>query len=319
MERNTPPVDKIIHTLDLNFMGFPGTIAAYLIPHAHGAVLVETGPGSTLPALQAGLAAHGLRASDITDVLLTHIHLDHAGAAGWLARQGAKIHVHPVGAPHLVDPEKLLSSARRIYGDRMEALWGEFLPVPEERLSVLQDGDVVEIEGLSFRALDTPGHANHHFAYLFHDVCFSGDIGGVRLAGTRHLRLPMPPPELNLEKWRQSLDKLGREFSSRSELTRIAPTHFGIFTDPGWHLAALAKALDEVETWMESIMPSDPPIESLNEQFVNWSRQRSLAEGLDSGLLEKYETANPSWMTSYGIQRYWRKHRLEQSGIKAEK
>ena len=177
-----------VYVLDLEFQGVPGTIASYLIPHRRGVVLVECGPGSTLPHLEQALAAQGYGLDDVTDVLLTHIHLDHAGAAGALARRGATIHVHPVGAPHLANPEKLLASAGRIYGDQMETLWGEFLPVPEERLHVVEDEETVVIEGLRFLGLDTPGHAYHHHVYLHEGVCFSGDIGGVRLAGQRHLR-----------------------------------------------------------------------------------------------------------------------------------
>ena len=121
-----------IVTLDLNFQNKTQAIASYLIRHDDGAVLIESGPGSTLPALEAGLAKEGLSPRDITHVLLTHIHLDHAGAAGWLSRQGAQIFVHPIGAPHLLNPEKLIASATRIYGDRMQTLWGEFLPVDRE-------------------------------------------------------------------------------------------------------------------------------------------------------------------------------------------
>ena len=130
-----------IVTLDLNFQGLPQAIATYLIRHRDTAVLVECGPGSTLEALRAGLAANGLSPRDVTHVLLTHIHLDHAGAAGWMAAQGAKILVHPVGAPHLQNPEKLLRSAQRIYGDQMDALWGDFRPVPESSLQVPSDGE----------------------------------------------------------------------------------------------------------------------------------------------------------------------------------
>ena len=296
--------ENIIHTLDLNFMGLPGTIAAYLLPHRSGAVLVECGPGSTVPALRSGLEQHGYSPADITDLLLTHIHLDHAGAAGWLARQGVRVHVHPVGAPHLLNPEKLLSSAARIYGDMMDTLWGEFLPVPDEQLSVLSDGEVVEIDDLRFRAIDTPGHADHHFAYLHEDVLFSGDIGGVRLGGVRHIRLPMPPPEFHLEKWYLSLERLRQE-----SFTRIAPTHFGIHTDAEWHLATVQQALDEVRDWMENLLPQNPAFEELNTRFLDWTRQRSTREGVDQATIQAYETANPSWMSTYGVQRYWSKYR----------
>jgi glyoxylase-like metal-dependent hydrolase (beta-lactamase superfamily II) len=301
-------IEGSIHTLDLNFQGFAGAIAAYLIPHAHGAILIECGPGSTASALEASLLAHGLKVSEISDVLLTHIHLDHAGAAGWLARQGACIHVHPVGAPHLKNPEKLLSSAARIYGDNMQTLWGDFLPVPEARLITHQDDEIIEIEGLRFRALDTPGHAYHHFAYLHQGVCFSGDIGGVRLGGVHHLRLPMPPPELNLELWRESIRRLQIEYN-RGAFQRIAPTHFGVFDDPDWHLQAAGQALDNVDDWITQVMPANPSTEELKELFIQWTQERSLHYGLDPDLLGPFEAANPSWMSAYGIHRYWHKVR----------
>lgn len=308
MSIETSKEEGLIYTLDLNFRGLPGAIAAYLIPHTRGVVLVETGPGSTIPALQAGLQAHEFSTADVTDVLLTHIHMDHAGAAGWLARQGARIHVHEVGAPHLLNPEKLLSSAARIYGDEMDSLWGEFLPVPEDRLLVMQDNEVIEIDNLRFRALDTPGHAYHHLAYLFQEVCFSGDIGGVRLFGFRHLRLPMPPPEFHLELWRESLKRLQKEYA-QGTFRRIAPTHFGIFEDPDWHLKALERALDEVERWILHTMPSNPSVEELKDKVEIWARERSLRAGFEPELLETYETANPTWMSAYGIYRYWHKVR----------
>lgn len=298
-----------IHTLDLKFQGMAHTIAAYLIPHRSGVVLVESGPGSTTNALSEHIQGMGLNLTDITDVLLTHIHLDHAGAAGWLAQQGARIHVHPVGAPHMKDPGKLLASAERIYGDLMQPLWGEFLPVPEENLHILEDGEVIEVGELCFRALDTPGHAEHHFAYIFEDTCFTGDIGGVRLPGPMHIRLPMPPPEFNLEKWRESL-RLLQDEHARGAFTKIAPTHFGVYDNAGEHLRAAANALDEVERWMENEMKVAPPVEALNDAFLTWTRRRSEKEGITSELIHTYETANPSWMSSYGIHRYWKKHRM---------
>src|SRR3989440_1009437 len=136
-----------IHTLDLNFQAVPNVIASYAILHPKGVVLIDSGPGSTIESLKTALKRLDRSPGDVTDVLLTHIHLDHAGAAGWLARQGARIYCHPNGAPHLIDPEKLLKSAGRIYGDMMDRLWGEFLPVPEDRLVVLKDRQAIEIEG----------------------------------------------------------------------------------------------------------------------------------------------------------------------------
>lgn len=303
MEISPQTYKNSVITLDLNFESIPGTIASYLVPHEHGAVLVECGPGSTLPSLETGLKSHGLKISDITDVLLTHIHLDHAGAAGWLSKQGARIHVHEVGAPHLIYPEKLLASAARIYGNLMDKLWGEFIPVDLNRLSVLHDGDVLKIGGLHFQVLDTPGHANHHLSYLLEGGCFSGDIGGVRLADLNHIRLPLPPPELHFGKWRESLKRLQQE-----TITWIAPTHFGIHNDPEWHLNTLINHLDEIEKWIDVVMPANPTTEELHEQIMKWTRNRSQTDGLDQKYSEAYETVSSSWMSTTGIQRYWRKH-----------
>jgi glyoxylase-like metal-dependent hydrolase (beta-lactamase superfamily II) len=293
-----------IVTLDLNFQNSPHAIACYLIRHSTGAILVESGPGSTLEALKSGLRQLGLAPTDVTHVLLTHIHLDHAGAAGWLARQGAQIFVHPVGAPHLVSPERLLASARRIYGDRMDELWGEFLAVPESRISVPQDGEEIDVGGHRFVPIDTPGHAEHHYAYLFEGTCFSGDVGGVRVLPHRYLRVPMPPPELNLEKWRRSIARLRQE-----AFDRIAPTHFGMHPDPDWQLAAVEHGLDEAERWMEHAMQDQPAIEDLRTAFEKWMDAQGRHESLSDHALEAYRLANPPGMSADGLLRYWTKVR----------
>lgn len=293
-----------IYTIDLNFQGRVGAIAVYLVSHENGAILIECGPGSTIPELNAGLNRHGFSVQEISDVLLTHIHLDHAGASGWLARQGAKIHVHPVGAPHLQNPEKLLKSAARIYGEQMGPLWGEFLPVDEDKIITHQDGEVIQIGGLEIRALDTPGHASHHFAYLLDGICFCGDIGGVRVGGVRHIRLPMAPPEFQPGDWRESLEKLRAE-----EIHHLLPTHFGVYMDVSWHLAAARDALDDVEEWIDRTLTLDLTIEELNEKLTAWEKQRSREAGIEAEMLQVYETANPSLISALGIQRYWRKYR----------
>lgn len=294
-----------IVTLDLNFQGRPHAIAAYLIRQGDAVVLIESGPGSTLSALEAGLAREGLSPRNVTHVLLTHIHLDHAGAAGWLARQGAQVYVHPVGAPHMLDPQKLLASASRIYGERMESLWGEFLPVPQSQLTVLENAQEVVIGNLKFIPLDTPGHAEHHYSYLFEDVLFSGDVGGVRIPGYPYLRVPMPPPELHIERWHASIAKLRRQ-----KAARIAPTHFGIFDDPGWQFDEVEKGLDSASRWLEETMPADPPIEELRRSFTAWMAAEGEKMGLDEGVAGAYELANPPGMSADGLQRYWKKVRM---------
>lgn len=297
-----------ITPLDLRFRGIEGAIASYLVPHKQGAVLVECGPGSTIPVLQAQLAEHGYTPDEITDVLVTHIHLDHAGASGWFAERGARVHVHPVGAPHLANPDRLLSSAARIYGDQMDLLWGEFRPVPEAQLVTHLDREEIAIGGLTFQALDTPGHASHHFAYLLEGICFCGDIGGVRMSGARHLRLPMPPPEFHPGKWRKSL-QLIRQYP----ISHMLPTHFGIFSDVDWHLDAIEQALDDVEKWMEEYMPQELPPDLLKAEFVRWEAERSRADNIEADYQSVYQTANPVDISLLGTQRYWKKHRSNNS------
>jgi len=291
-----------IVTLDLKYQGMEQAIAAYLIKYKDGAILIECGPGSTLPGLQAGLATNGLALADVTHVLLTHIHLDHAGAAGHLARQGAQILVHPVGAPHMVNPERLLASAARIYGDKMDTLWGEFLPVPEDKLTVIEDEQEVVIGNLRFMPINTPGHAEHHYAYIFEDICFSGDVGGVRIPGFPYLRVPMPPPELNLERWRESIKKL-----QKLNFARIAPTHFGIFDNPEWQLNEMLRGLDNASSWLEDVMSDAPSIEELRDMFTDFIENQGRAAGLSQAVIQSYRLANPIGMSADGLYRYWKK------------
>ena len=293
-----------ILTIDLNFQNKSQAIASYLIRHNDGAVLIESGPGSTLPALETALAKENLSLRGITHVLLTHIHLDHAGAAGWLSRQGAEIYVHPNGAPHLLNPEKLIASATRIYGERMNELWGKFLPVEQNQLKVAQDAEEIVIGNLRFVAINTPGHAEHHYSYLFEDVCFSGDAGGVRIPGYSYLRAPMPPPELHFGRWFESISRLRKE-----KFTRIAPTHFGIYSDAEWQLNELEQKLIATEKWLEQIMPAEPGLEELREKFEVWMNEQSLSLGLSDDVMQAYKLANPLSMSADGMMRYWKKVR----------
>lgn len=292
-----------IKLIDLLFLGKSGAIAAYLIPHRDGAVLIESGPASTLPALEKGLRTHGFGLADVTDLLLTHIHLDHAGAAGFLAREGARVYVHEVGAPHLVDPSRLLASAERIYKDQMDRLWGAVLPVPQSQIQVLKDGAEIRVGGIKIRALDTPGHANHHMVFLFEGTCFSGDVGGVRRPGLPHLELPLPPPELDLGKWKASITRIEKE-----HVDRIAPTHFGLFEDVPWHLAALKEGLENLHRWLEAVMEKPLSKEDFRQRFSEWIHAVALADGLSEDQIGITSSVNPSWMSADGLYRYWEKN-----------
>ena len=294
------PVD----CLDLNFQGQAQSVASYMFEHGDGVVLVESGPGSTIPALKAALKTHGYDLRHITHLLLTHIHIDHAGASGYLAQQGAQVYVHPVGAPHLLNPEKLIASATRIYGHLMDSLWGEILPVPEEKLTILQDEEELVVGSLRFTALNTPGHAEHHYTYQFEDMCLTGDVGAVRIPGYAYLRVPMPPPEFHLEKWRESILRL-----QKIGFKRIAPTHFGIFDDAPWHLQATLKALDDVDAWLLANMPGNPTTGILKERFIHMMDVQARALGLEEGAIEAYRLANPLSMSVDGLVRYWKKFR----------
>jgi glyoxylase-like metal-dependent hydrolase (beta-lactamase superfamily II) len=291
-----------LHILDLNFQNVPETIASYLLIGPDGPVLVETGPGSTLGALQAGLAQHGVAPGDVRHVFVTHIHLDHAGAAGWWAQQGAQIYVHPFGAPHLIDPSRLLKSASRIYGDKMDSLWGDFLPAPAERVTAVHDGAVVEAAGLTFHVIETPGHARHHHVYRVADLAFTGDIAGIRLPSIPFMDVPAPPPEFELEVWQESIDRLLAE-----PLRTIYPTHFGPITAVADHLIALRDLLPETAVVVKQMLEAGLDRDEMVSQYYEWNRNRARQLGISDAAIHQYETANPWYMSVDGIVRYWQK------------
>lgn len=292
--------------IDLDFQGEPGVIAAYLLKHANECALVEVGPTSTLDALLGGIQAAGVEPEAISKLLVTHIHLDHAGAAGSLVQRfpHLQVHVHEVGAPHLADPSKLLASAQRIYGDRMDELWGDVLAVPVANLVALTDEDSIRIGGSELTALYTPGHASHHIAYLTEDrrEVFTGDVAAIRLQGYEYVRPATPPPDIDLELWTTSLDRLRALQADTLHLT-----HFGSFSDVDRHLTV---ARDQLYAWAEFI-------ERLQAQ--GWQpeemklalRERADGEVLsvhqDQEAVRRYELAAPSGMSVDGYLRYFKK------------
>lgn len=290
--------------IDLRFQDCPQIIAAYVVPGPTGVALVETGPGSTLARLEAGLAQLGLSWRDITDVLVTHIHLDHAGAAGHIARAaGARVYVHPVGAPHLLDPSRLLASARRLYGEQMETLWGEFVPVPSAQLQVVTEGEFRTTAGLRFRAVDTPGHARHHHAYLLDGLCFTGDIAGACLPHQRHIRLPTPPPDIDLEAWQASLQRLQALRPDALLLTHYGP----VASDPLRHLEAVGERLRAVAAFVHRLWQAGESTEAMIAAYSAWVAEQAAAEGADADAIHRYEVVVPSFMEILGLVRYFEK------------
>jgi glyoxylase-like metal-dependent hydrolase (beta-lactamase superfamily II) len=291
-----------IHTLDLCFRHWPESIASYLLIAPGGPVLVETGPPSTLPTLTRELAQRGISPGDVKKVLVTHIHLDHAGAAGWWARQGATVFVHHFGAPHLIDPSRLLASARRIYGDRMEEMWGEVLPTPAERVIPLHDGEKVELDGFCILALDTAGHARHHLVYLLEQAAFTGDAAGIRVPGQPFLQVPTVPPEFDLIEWQRSLARLRARGLSTLYLTHFGPVH-----EVEEHLSALGSLLAEFAERVRQELIRGSSRDEIIQKISEWEleRRRAQSSPTDSCL----EEAGFGTLGTYvdGIIRYWSK------------
>jgi len=290
-----------ITCIDQEFLGTPHVIASYLVKGPAGLILIETGPASVQSTLEKKLKAMGVEPEAIEHVFVTHIHLDHSGGAGYWARRGAKVYVHPKGATHLVDPERLLASASRIYLDRMQELWGTTLSVPLEQVVPVAEGTLF-VAGLEIKAWDTPGHAAHHLAFAIEGDLFCGDVAGVRLPGSDYVSVPAPPPEFHLETWLASLDKL---IALKPE--RLHLTHFGGDFGGLDHLRKLRDRLAECVDFVVS--QGGLPPDQLALVYQAWDRRQAASQGVDEKTYAAYEKANPSFMSAQGISRYLHKHR----------
>ncbi|WP_034383854.1 MBL fold metallo-hydrolase [Deinococcus sp. YIM 77859] len=288
--------------IDLNFQDQPGVIAAYVLDTGDGLAVVDVGPGSTLPALEEGLSQLGAALSDVRHVLLTHIHLDHAGAAGRVAERvpRARIYVHERGAAHLVRPERLLASAGQIYGPQMDRLWGEMRPVDADQLRVLAGGEVLTLGRMEVLPLSTPGHAVHHLAYHIGDDLFVGDVGGVRLDGRQAPRAPTPPPDINLPAWQESVSTL-RNVDART----LHLAHFGSYPQEAAHWDRLLQTMEGDAERVRQGLAAGEDLEAITEQFTDALLNELRAEGPQ--LAERFEFACPPWMSVQGLARYWQR------------
>jgi glyoxylase-like metal-dependent hydrolase (beta-lactamase superfamily II) len=280
---STEPID--LHHLDERIVG------VYLLDTLDGPALFDCGPTTCLPYLKAGLAARGLDLTDLRHLLLSHIHLDHAGAAGVLVRQNPwlQVHVSEIGAPHLADPSKLEASARRLYGTAFDSLFGELAPIPEANIHAV--GDRI----LGLECFPTPGHAWHHVSYLDVDgTLYAGDAAGVRIAPGRFVLPPCPPPELDLDAWERSLEAIELRAPGR-----LALVHFGTFDDVTEHLAALRETL---RVWGSRVE------DGMDEETFRAAARYDVAQ-VDPELVDAYDEAAPFWHHFRGLERYWRKRR----------
>lgn len=289
----------MIHVLDLEY-GVPRTTAAFVLETGEGPALIETGPESTYPMLAKRLGELGYAPEEVRHVFLTHIHLDHAGAAWRFAERGARIYVHPRGAQHLRDPSRLLASARRIFGDSTEELWGKPRPIPASDLRLVEDGETINLGETRIEAVETPGHAYHHHTWRIENSLFTGDVGGVRI-GDGPVFSPTPPPEIDVESWRKSIDKLR---SLRAE--EIYLSHFGRFTDVDEHLDELEACLLDWTRWIRAQVQEDKTCEAIEHEFHIYVSAMLDQAGLGSAERKEYEFADPAWMNAQGLLRYWR-------------
>ena len=291
--------------LDLRFRGVPRIIATAVLHGPGGVALIDPGPSSTLPVLRRELEQAGISMSDVRTLVLTHIHLDHAGATGSLVHQhpGLRVYVHEKGAPHMVDPEKLLASATRLYGDAMDTLWGEVRPVPASAITALKGGERISAGGRDLEVAYTPGHASHHVSYFSADsgLAFVGDTAGVRLNPGGFNLPPTPPPDIDLEIWRDSLARIGRWGADT-----LFVTHFGPHQSAAAHLSDVADRIEWVSGLAKASLMHDGTDEDREAWFADEIRRELVRRASDADA-NAYEIAGRFDLNWRGLARYWRK------------
>ena len=304
----TACMEELTHNIsytDLMHCGRPRVIATAVIRSASGVTLVDPGPTSCLGRLRVALAETGIEISDVRTVLITHIHLDHAGATGTLLTENPDItvYVHERGAPHLIDPSKLLASATRLYGDEMDSLWGPFLPVPEKSVRAISGGERIVASERNFDVAYTPGHASHHVSYFDRSsgVAFVGDVAGVRTGQALFVLPPTPPPDIDIELWKESIETVRQWHASTLFLT-----HYGAHEDPEEHLDALLVHMDVLKRISKECLESGGSDADQQQRFLNEIRVY-LARHIPTQETNLYNTAAPLDQCWLGLVRYWRK------------
>lgn len=267
-------------------------------------MLIESGPMCTLPVLKAELARLDVDPTSIKLVVLTHIHLDHAGAAGWFAQHGAEVMVHPFGARHLIDPSRLNASARRIYGDDLDHLFGELHACPESQVRLIGDGETISCGGVDLTAIETPGHARHHHAWMLDldglQQCFTGDVAGMRIPGSDFPTLPLAPPEFEPELWVASIDRL-----AALDLDRLHLTHFGSVDHPSSHLARVRnRVLRETEFLVRLVEDQSLDETSRITAYRHWLQEDAVGQNIPQKRFQAFVDDRLLSMNLAGVVRY---------------
>lgn len=283
-----------VHAIDVGYQDLPGAANVYLLRASEGPILIEAGTQATLPRVERALRERGVDPASILHVFVTHIHLDHAGAAGAFAQRGATIHVHPFGARHLIDPSKLIASSRRVHGSGYERWYGDPLPAPEARVIAEPHGATIDLGSLRVQAIETPGHARHHHAWLIHraddarahdselasepapgGVLFTGDAAATFVPGSRFVAIPTPPPEYDLGAWRASIDRMKRVRPAALWLT-----HGGEVRDPIDHLETVERRLVAEDEWLREAIATGDSDEAILDRYRPWLHGQADAAGV---------------------------------------
>jgi glyoxylase-like metal-dependent hydrolase (beta-lactamase superfamily II) len=294
-----------ITTLDNLWTGRPHTIAAGLLESDGHRAIVDPGPGSTLETFRENLRAHGIGVGDLDAILLTHIHLDHAGATGALVRENPRlaVYVHKLGAPHVIDPSKLLASAQRLWPNDLQRLFGEVLPVPAENLCILEGGETLTLGSRKLEVVYTPGHASHHVSYFdkTEGVAFVGDTAGVRIEGNSYAMPATPPPDIDLEIWDKSFAAILERKPSRLFLT-----HYGYSDNPAEHILVFRERLHRWAALTAEILRTAASDSAAMDSFMS-ATYAEISQHLPGGEADHYAFSAGLNLSFLGLTRYLRK------------
>lgn len=302
------------HLIDTRFLDYEGVIGCYLLESNGEIALVETGPTSTADTVLKAIEVAGYDLSTLQKVIVTHIHLDHAGASGYMLQRlpNATLYVHRVGYPHMADPSRLLASAARIYGEKLEHLWGKFVPVPKDRMVSIDDGDAITVGDRYLKVVYTPGHAGHHVALWdeTRGVLVTGDAAGVRLQAIRFVKPPTPPPEINLELW---YDSIARMRALKPRLLLL--THYGPAEDAEDHFDQLEGRLRRWGQIVLQGLKDGLEHRAIVERVVTESEAELHRMGYGEAETRRMELAADYDMCVAGLERYWQRHHPELIGV----